>query len=91
MLKREKDGATRLEHLQAVAHKVEIPELNYPKPEKTIAYLLDYFYALKKQQGERIGYTDLKHFSEMMLVNLAAWECELIMLIDMLYEANIYD
>jgi len=68
---------------------VKVPELDYPEPEDTIAYILNHFYAVKQATGERISYTELKNYSEIMAYHLAAWEFELIIQIDRIYEASL--
>jgi hypothetical protein len=68
---------------------VKVPELDYPEPESSIAYILNHFYALKQATGERISYTELKSYSQVMAYNLAAWECDLIMQIDRIFEASL--
>lgn len=89
MLKREKDGATKLEHLKVVANRVEVPELNYPEPHQSMRYLLNHFYSVKQATGVKVSYTELKNYSEMMCYYLAGWEFELIMRIDSIYEISI--
>lgn len=90
MLKREKDGATRLEHLQAVSGRVEVPELKYPEPDDSITYVLNHFYHVKQAQGVKISYTELRNYSELMSYQLSSWECELIMRIDTIYERCLH-
>lgn len=88
-MKREKDGASRLEHLKSVSSRVKVPELDYPDADETMAYLLNHFYQVKRAQGERISYLELGSYSSIMSYNLSSWECEIIMLIDKIYEASV--
>lgn len=68
---------------------MKVPELDYPEPDDSIAYILNHFYALKQTAGERISYTELKHYSEIMAYHLAAWECDLIIQIDRIFEVSL--
>jgi len=65
-------------------------ELNYEKPEDSITYLLDHFYQAKRAAGEKISYTELKHYSELMHFNLSGFEVEVIMQIDSIFEGSVH-
>ena len=83
------DGATKLEHLQAAAARVSVPELNYSEPDREAIYLLEHFYSIKPCAGVKITFTELRSYSEMMRLNLKPFEAEVIMRIDRIFEASI--
>lgn len=89
-MKTGKDGTTKLEHLKAAAKRVKVPELDYPEPDESVEYLLDHFYQLKQCKGQKISYSELKCYSDMMALNLQPFEVELIMTIDRMFERLIY-
>ncbi len=84
------DGATKLEHLKQVSSRVTVPELDYDEPDDEAQYLLSHFYSVKSSAGVKIAYTELKHYSELMALNLKPFECEVIMGIDRIFEASIH-
>ncbi len=89
MLKVENDGATKLEHLESVAKRVHVPELEYPAPHQDSVYILNHFYQLKKSKGEKIDFTEISHYSELMALNLQPFEVSMIMDIDRIFENSV--
>lgn len=86
----EADGATKLEHLKQVAKRVAVPELDYPEPDESVDYILEHFYQLKKAKGEKISFTELRCYSELLALNLQPFEVKLIMDIDRIFENSVY-
>jgi len=84
------DGATRLEHLKAVSHKVKVPELDYEEPNEDAVYLLEYFYSVKQAKGKKISYTELNNFSSMLDLSLSPFEVDIIMMIDRIFEGSVH-
>jgi len=87
-----KSTGTKLEHLQAVEKmtKRKPAELDFPEVESTVAYLLEHFYTIKKTRGEKITYNELQCFMNVMSLQLASWECEVIMTIDSIFEGCVH-
>ena len=83
------DGSTKLDNLRAASKRVAVPELNYPEPHDDAIYLLDHFYILKSGVGDRISYTEIKSYSEMMAINLQPFEVEIITGIDRIFDRSI--
>lgn len=65
-------------------------ELEFKEPDKSISHVLDYFYEIKNCKGEKITYSELKSYQDVMNVRLAPWQCETIMKIDSIFESSVY-
>lgn len=96
-MKRERDSrgndlGSRLQHLRAIEEMSgETPDaLKFEKPPATILYLMDHFWSVKHAAGERISYTELKNYSDMMALGLEAYEVEAIMNIDSIFERSVH-
>lgn len=69
----------------------EIPEeLNFPDPDQDYIYILESFWKVKKAAGENISYTELKNYMDLMKANFTAFEVNLIMQIDSIFEGAIH-
>lgn len=64
-------------------------ELEFPEPDADVFHLLEYFFDIKKQAGEKITYNELKCFMELMRVDLSAMQIEVIMKIDSIFEGAV--
>lgn len=83
------DGSTKLDNLRAASRRVHVPELNYPLPDSDAEYLLEHFYSLKARVGDRISYTEIKSYSELMALNLQPFEVEAITGVDRIFDRSI--
>ena len=83
-----RNTGSKLQHLQSVARQTrKTPkELQLPEVDSSMLHLIDYYYDIKKQRGEKITYTELKSFQQLMNISLSAWQVECIMNIDSIYE-----
>lgn len=66
-----------------------MPELDYPEPDESIRYILDYFYRLRESCKGKISFVELQAFSQMLHLNLCAWECDIIMQLDSILEGAL--
>ena len=83
------DGATKIEHLRAISGRVSVPELDYPEPHEDAIYLLNHFYSVKRSAGVKIEYTELKHYSDLLALDLQPFEVEVIIRIDNIFEVSV--
>lgn len=60
------------------------PELEFPEIDDDMQYLLGYYYEMKR--GNRLTFSEVQSYCTMMGVELAAWECRIIMRIDAIFE-----
>jgi hypothetical protein len=83
---------TKLEHLQQVYKmtKNKPAELDIDEPDSEVLHVLSYYYDLKKTAGEKITYTELKSFMEVMSIDLCSWQCDTIMKIDNIFEGSVH-
>jgi hypothetical protein len=87
-----KSTGTKLEHLQSVQQNIKkpLPELQFPVVDHSMLFLLDYFDRIKKVRGENITYNELKAFQELNCIDLQAWQVEVIMMIDSIFEGSVH-
>lgn len=65
-------------------------ELILPELDVTVVHLLDCFYDVKTAAGEKITYNELKSYQQLMCVHLSAWQVEVIMTIDSIFEGAVH-
>jgi hypothetical protein len=80
---------SQLTHLKAASRRVVVPELDYPEPDESIAYITDYFYRLRESCKGKISFLELQAFSQLMRLDLCAWECDMIMQLDSILESSL--
>lgn len=64
-------------------------ELNYTEPVDDVCYLLNHFYTIKKSYGQRITYSELSAYNDLMACRFESWEVACIMTIDTIFEGSV--
>ena len=85
MLKRDKKGVTRLDHLKSLPSRAAPTELNYPDRPPETDYLVEHYNHLKKCADPRITYADIKAYKDVTGLNLSAYDAKVIMRMEDLY------
>jgi len=83
---------SKLDQLQSIGKMtkrpvIELVKLEELKPDPTILYILDSFYDLKT--GEKITYSEIKAYCDLMQIDLEPEEIEAILKIERIYNSSL--